>query len=465
MDLREELRSRLSIDQVVAGYCQLKKKGRNFVALCPFHNDSHPSFLVSPDKGIAYCFACQSGGDIFSFIQKIENVDFRGALKILAEKAGIDASQYSIQGPRKEEIDAMKETMKCLDDSALFYENNLQSDQRAKDYLDRRKITEELRKKFRIGSSKDSFNELHNFLFNKGYSKKSLLDSGLCIQRDVASAGIYDRFRNRLMFPIRSSQGDVIGFGGRTLGDDDAKYINSPEGPLYDKSSVLFGLFEGRDALRRTRTALIVEGYFDVLACHAVGVEHVVAASGTALTEKHIDVLKRYVDSVILCFDSDTAGRQASKRAFELLARAEIPTSFIEISGKDPAELWESDPEALKGILTSSPTSYLTFAIKSLRDVARSRDPRDRHRVREELFPLFGALKHATDLRTALHEAAESYGWLPSEMTEDFRRWTNEQRHHSHRVAHAESSEKTVDRKSTRLNSSHVSESRMPSSA
>ncbi|MBT4367705.1 DNA primase, partial [Candidatus Peregrinibacteria bacterium] len=220
MDPVEEIKSRLPIEELIGQYCQLQKKGRNFVCLCPFHNDTHPSFTVSPDKGIGYCFACNSGGDIFSFYQQVENVDFRQALKDLAEKAGVELPEVSKESVvKKDEKDRLRE---CLEATKDFYADSLKNNEVAKKYLEERGIPQEQIELFGIGVSPDSFSETYNHLLKKGFSKSEILKAGISVQKDLSEERMYDRFRNRLMFPIFDAQGKIVGFGGRTLGDDDA---------------------------------------------------------------------------------------------------------------------------------------------------------------------------------------------------------------------------------------------------
>lgn len=425
MDTKDEIRSRLPIEQVVAQYCQLKKKGRNFVALCPFHQDSNPSLLVSPDKGIAYCFACQSGGDIFSFVQKIEGVEFPEAVKILAEKAGVEIKQES-RGPTvsKDERDRLKE---CLVSARNFYTSSLAATEKAKTYLESRGVTAELRDAFGIGYAPDSFSATYDHLLKADFTRSEIVAAGLGVQREIQEAKTYDRFRDRIMFPIRDAQGTVIGFGGRTLGDSDAKYVNSPESLLYHKSSVLFGLFEAKEAIRTSKRVLLVEGYFDCIACHKAGVKNVVAVSGTALTAEHVRILHRYADEVVLCLDQDRAGELAAARAFGLLAEAGLNILSITLPAKDPDELIQKDPTLFTNILTTSPTPYILSVIDKLHEREDLRSPTGKRAIAETLFPLLAALPSSVELRSSLEQAASAFGMVESELLSDFRLWQSKE--------------------------------------
>lgn len=341
MDSVAEIKMRLPIEQLVAQYCQLTKKGRNFVCLCPFHNDSHPSLLVSPDKGIAYCFACRSGGDIFSFYQKIEGCDFPQAIRELAEKTWVKIQERPFMGAvKKDEKDRARE---CVHAALRLYRDHLKQSPAAQEYLRNRGVTQEQIEQFAIGVAPNSFSATYEELLKQGFSRKEILAAGLGIQKEIREERIYDRFRNRLMFPISDAQGNLVGFGGRTLGDDgssglttgSAKYINSSDGILFHKSGILYGMHHAKDAVREKGRALLVEGYFDVLACHRVGVTHTVATCGTALTAEHVKLLKRYTETVTLCLDSDQAGQDAMERAFLLLSKEGVHVETVILPGKE----------------------------------------------------------------------------------------------------------------------------------
>jgi DNA primase len=347
MDPVLSVKSRLPIEQLVGSYCQLKKKGRNYVALCPFHNDTHPSLLVSPDKGIAYCFACRSGGDIFSFYQSIEGVNFRQALQDLAEKTGVPLPKRTAT---KDEMDEREKVRSCLLEASSFFRRKLLKSSHAQAYLQKRQIGERQWEEFAIGYAPDSFDALYTELLKKGFARSTILQAGLAIQKELAEERMYDRFRNRILFPIADPTGRIIGFGGRAIEESDAKYINSPDGLLYHKSLVLFGLPQAKEAMRRERNAILVEGYIDALACHACGIKNVVATCGTALTEQHAILLRRYVEEATLCLDMDAAGWGAQVRAYSTLLSKELTVSCMVLPvGKDPDECRKTDPQLLRG--------------------------------------------------------------------------------------------------------------------
>jgi DNA primase len=419
MDPVAEIKSRLPIEELVGRYAQLQKKGRNFVCLCPFHQDSHPSFLVSPDKGIAYCFACQNGGDIFSVYQKLENVDFVQALKDLAERTGVKLpDRPTSSGPKKEEKDRMKD---CLEAAAMFYNKKLQETPKALEYLKARGVPAEQIQEFGLGVAPDAWSELYDAFLKQGYSRSELINAGLAVQSEVGGGKTYDRFRNRLMFPITDAQGVVIGFGGRTLGNDDAKYINSSESAVYKKSQVLFGLYHARDAIRESRSVILVEGYFDVLACHRIGIKNVVATSGTALTEEHAKILRRLADSVTLCLDSDRAGKDAAERAFFILCREKLAVQSIVLTSKDPGDAVNDDPLELKRMLTEGSRSYVENVLTEL-----SQQDLSSSLVRREallrLLPLIQAIPFSVERDAAITKASAALGTSETALRDDLMR-------------------------------------------
>jgi DNA primase len=419
MDAVSEIKARLSIDQLVGQYVQLTKKGRNFVALCPFHQDSHPSFLVSPDKGICYCFPCQKGGDVFSFYQLIEGVDFKQALKDLADKAGVVLPDVPVDVVKKDEKERARE---CLAAAQLFFAKQLSQSEPTKQYLAKRGLSEEETSMFGLGFAPDSFNATYEYLLKTGYSRKEIMAAGLGVQKELSEEKIYDRFRNRLMFPIHDNQGRIIGFGGRTLGDDDAKYLNVSDGPLYRKSGVLFGFHLAQKAMRESKRAIIVEGYFDVLACHRVGVHEAVATCGTALTEDHVKLLKRHVEKVTLCLDQDKAGRDAAERAFILCSKEGLQVEGVVLGQKDPADAAQQSPEMLKKMLTETQKPYLDIVFAEIR-TSDLTSPSVRHAALERLMPLLQSLSTSTERTHAVRDGAAALGTTETALLDDLRRF------------------------------------------
>lgn len=417
MDSVQEIKARLPIEELVAKYVAVQKKGRNFVALCPFHNDKHPSLLVSPDKGIAYCFACQHGGDIFTFYQQIEHCDFRQALKDLAERAGVKLEEHKIANvPKADEKDRIR---KCLETALAFYQSQLTTSTLATEYIAKRGVTPELLEQFQIGYAPDSFNATYDMLLKQGFSRKEIIAAGLGIQKDLKEERIYDRFRNRLMFPIHDTQGGIVGFGGRTLGNDDAKYVNSSEGILYHKSSVLYGFHHAKESIRNSKKVILVEGYFDVIACHRVGVTNVVAVSGTALTEEHVKLLKRYAERAVLCLDQDRAGQDAAERAFHLLAGQNMYVEAAALPHKDPDETANADPALLQTLLSAAtPYLHVMLARIAAQDL---KDAMVRRQGMQRVLSLIRSLPGAVERSDYLERAAQVFGTTESALKDDLK--------------------------------------------
>lgn len=419
MDPVADIKARLPIESLVGQYVQMKPKGRSFIALCPFHNDKHPSFLISPDKGIAYCFACNSGGDIFSFYQKIENVDFPQAIRELAERTGVRLPKRGAEPIT--DNDAKDRLRLCIEAAQKFFRKNLASSDRAKKYLEKRGVTAHLVELFGIGCAPDSFSDTYQFLLKEGFSRKEIIAAGLGIQKELSEERIYDRFRNRLIFPICDVQGRVVAFGGRTLGEDDAKYINSSEGPLYRKSSILFGLHLAREAIREQKRVIMVEGYFDVVACHNVGIKNVVAVSGTALTEEHARILKRSADAVVLCLDADRAGQEAAERAFLILSREGILVLGAEIAAKDPDEAAQEDADDLKKRMTDGARPYLEIVLARMRSKGTTK-PEDKRNALQRALKLLAALPTAVEREQYMAPFAAVFGTTETALKEDLLR-------------------------------------------
>ncbi|PIR50139.1 DNA primase [Candidatus Peregrinibacteria bacterium CG10_big_fil_rev_8_21_14_0_10_54_7] len=415
MDPVFEIKARLPIDELVGQYCALQKKGKHFQCLCPFHNDTHPSMLVSPDKGIAFCFACNNGGDIFSFYQKIEGVDFRQALIDLGEKTGVDVKDVQVDAVKKDEKERLRE---CLETVQKFYERNFKQSPAAMKYLQERCIPQDQVKQFGLGYAPDSFSQTYEHLLKEGFSKSEIMKAGLGIQKDLKEGKIYDRFRNRIMFPIHDHQGRLVAFGGRTLGEGDAKYINSAEGPLYRKSSVLYGFHHAKEAMRPVKKVIVVEGYFDLLACHRVGVSNVVAACGTAFTQEHAKLLKRHTETVVLCLDQDTAGRTAAERAFHLCSAEGLNVQTVVIPDKDPDETAVKDPGLLTKILQERDVPYVEHVLRQLEGQDLS-SVQGKRTMLKTVLPLIDSIPSAVEKSHYLLKVAGLLGTTEIALRED----------------------------------------------
>lgn len=341
----EEIKSRLGIEDVVREYVKLSQAGQNWKGLCPFHNEKTPSFMVSSDRQIWHCFGCSEGGDIFTFIMKIEGVEFYEALKILGKKAGV---QVTPQNPK--EVDLKNKLLDINELAKKFYNHLLNvapQAEYARRYLKSRGINNKLIDKFELGYSPNSWDTTIKFLKQKRYSDKDIFDAGFTVKKNNGN-GYYDRFRNRLMFPVNNIHGQTVGFSARALDKDDvAKYINSPQTAIYNKSNILYGLDKARNDARKKDSIILVEGQMDLISVHGVGSTNSVATSGTALTESQIKILKRYTDNIFLALDTDEAGHKAALRGSAMAAiSGGMNVKIITVpDGKDPDECIKDSPD------------------------------------------------------------------------------------------------------------------------
>lgn len=403
MDHIEEIKARLTIEDVVSQYIQLQKAGRNFKGLCPFHNEKTPSFMVSPDKGLAYCFGCQKGGDIFKFVELIENVSFGEAVKMLGEKAGVELPTYS-----KEKQEKKAQTFEINEEVTRFYQENLVKNTEKKTYLIERGLTPETITAFRLGYTPDSYDQTYKFLISKGFTKAEIVNSGLAGSKDTANNEIYDRFRGRIIFPINNILGKVIGFGGRTLKEEktEAKYLNSPDSPTYNKSLVLYGLDKAKESVRKEDKVIVVEGYMDVITSHQAGITNVVASSGTALTQEQIKLLKRYTNNFIFAFDTDEAGKAAAQRAIDLAIESDVNVKVALVpNGKDPDECIRTDLNLWKETLVKA-VSVIDFMLNDLASHIDIKTIEGKKKIIQEVLPLIKKYPNAIEQEEYIKKVA-----------------------------------------------------------
>ncbi len=355
----EQIKEKLTIDEVIGSYIKLEGAGKNFKARCPFHNEKTPSFFISPDRGTYYCFGCQAKGDIFSFVEQFEGLDFMGALKLLAQRAGVELTFDKQDGAKRTEKDMLYAVM---EEAAAWFEKQYALTPAATTYVASRGISPATRDMFRIGYAPEGWRNLYIYLQEKRFSDLILEKAGLAKKTEK---GYYDRFRDRVMFPIMDSSGRVIAFSGRILHDDgkSAKYLNSPDTPLYNKSTVLYGIDKAKNEIRIKNYSILVEGQMDLVLSHQVGVKNTVAVSGTALTDStenkdqavnNLGLVRRLSPNIILAFDSDKAGRNAALRSAKIALELGMDVKIADLpQGKDPADLVLEDKaqwvESLKG--------------------------------------------------------------------------------------------------------------------
>lgn len=346
MDAVEDIKQRLSIEDVVSRYVELKRAGRNFKGLSPFSNEKTPSFMVSPEKQIWHDFSSGKGGNMFSFVMEMEGLDFKSALELLARQAGVDLSQYRGR-PDGGRAKLKERLVEALELAAKFYQVQFSKHQPAWEYiLKKRRFTKKTALEFRIGYSPSDGSKLTDFLLGRGFSEQEIKQAGLATQR---YSGLGDMFRGRIMIPLMDPFGRIIGFTARLLNDEPnaPKYINTPQTPVYDKSRHVFGLHLAKEAIRKKGYSVVVEGNLDVIASHQAGVKQVVATAGTAMTEFHLKALTRFAEDVRLAFDQDSAGVNATERTVPIASKTGVNLSIIDVKdAKDPDELIQKSPKA-----------------------------------------------------------------------------------------------------------------------
>jgi len=336
----QQIARSVDFPRLVGRYCDLKKKGRKFWALCPFHKEKTPSFSVDAEQNLYYCFGCKEGGNAFTFLQKMEGMSFSEALKVLAAEAGVDLSRYrSEEGPSRGRLSALRAVNEL---AATFYARCLKKargSEAARQYLAGRRISDESVELWRIGYAPEGWDNFLKCAAGRGYGGELVAAAGLALARQGAP-GYYDRFRNRLIFPIADASGRTIGFGARALGpQDEPKYLNSPETALFSKGRCFFGLNQAKEAIRTGKTAVVMEGYTDVIMAHQEGVNEAVAVLGTAMTEEHARVLGRLCERVVLVFDQDEAGQKSAMRSIEVLLNEDIEIRVASLpTGQDPCD-------------------------------------------------------------------------------------------------------------------------------
>ena len=396
MSTVDEVKQKLDIVEVIGQYVKLTKAGRNFKAVCPFHNEKTASFYVFPERQSWHCFgACSTGGDVFTFVMKKEGLDFGETLRLLADKVGVSLPSHIEQGPRKDE----KEKLFQANEAAAQYYHNLlvnsPAGEKAKHYLLGRGLTLKTINDFQLGVSPNAWEMLMMYLLEKGFSESELLDAGLILKSEEGKT--HDRFHNRLMFPIRDARGRTTGFSGRVLDDSLPKYMNSPQTAIFDKSGTIYGIDMAASAIRGKDMVVIVEGYMDVIVAHQYGFNNVVASMGTAITEKHITILKKLTKNFALALDPDTAGEEAMTHSVDYENTAEVEIEVVTLpSGEDPDEVIKKGPKLWEtAIANASPLAeYMVNFTASKFDLSKTTE---KSKLIGQLIPLIAKVKN--DLR------------------------------------------------------------------
>lgn len=422
----DKIKERLSIVDVISSYLTVQKAGKNFRARCPFHNEKTPSFFISRERGMYYCFGCGAKGDIFSFVQHFEGTDFLGALKILAERAGVSLSDF-----KKEDKDKKDVLYKILEDATSYYQKNLSSNKEALEYLVKRGLSKDSIKNFRIGYAIDSWSDIYNYLLKKGYKNKDIEAVGLIKNKD---GRYYDRFRSRIMFPINDSSGRVIAFSGRIFNSnndkqEEAKYINSPETELFNKSNVLFGLDKAKNSIRTKDYTIIVEGQMDLILSHQAGFTNTVAVSGTAFTDTTFDdnkninnlgLVKRLSSNIIFAYDGDDAGIRAANRSAIIALSLDMQVKIaIFPKGKDPADIISEDYKKW-GEIIKNKTDIISFHLDKICESTKDKEKR-RREIEEKIFPFLYMMNSSIKISNYIKEIYDKTGISELAIDDDYK--------------------------------------------
>ena len=417
----EEIKTRLNIVDVLGEYIRLDKAGSNWRALCPFHNEKSPSFMVSEERQFWHCFGCQKSGDIFSFVMEMEGLDFREALSQLAEKAGVQLKNYN-SGKAEEK----NRTLELLELATKWYDHQLWKGPgkiKILQYLRERGLQDETIKKFRLGYAPNGWRNILTFLSSRDYKTDEILRSGLIVRKtDTKTENCYDRFRDRVMFPIADYTGRTLGYSARVApgGDESqAKYVNTPETEVYHKSQILYGIDKARNEIKKKDFVLLVEGNMDVVASHQAGIENVIAVSGTALTEDQINIIKRYTKNIKMFFDMDSAGESATKKSIKLCFSQEMNVKVIQLpEGKDAAEIAKEDPKLLREAVGKAKNIMDYFFENTLKKYKKD-DVESRKKIVDELLDRISMLKYLPDKNYWIKKLAESINNSGASIHED----------------------------------------------
>ncbi len=425
----DDLKNRADLVRLIEPYAPLKKKGANWMGCCPFHQEKTPSFSVNPAKGFYKCFGCGKGGTAFNFLMEMEGLNFPEAVQRVAEMTGvplpepIDDDQYQQNKKRKEEKKQLSEEVVELNKVALeFWEAELQGAGKsekggkgksergkkagaAREYLEQRGITEEIIKQFRIGFAPDSWDSLLDHLTEKGHDEKLIEQSGL-VSVNEEKDRVFDRFRGRIMFPVLDINGDPVAFGARAMGDDQPKYLNSPETPAYVKGRHLYGLFNSKDAIRQKKFAILVEGYLDLIALYQFGITNIAASLGTAFTPEQSKLLSRFTKKVVINYDGDAAGIKAARRAIEELLPNDLEVKVLVLTnGQDPDDFIRANGAEAYNAARGRSTSFLNFTLDTSLAGRSLANPRQKAEAIEDVMPVLSAIKNPIQKRQSFDDS------------------------------------------------------------
>ncbi|MFA6917222.1 MAG: DNA primase [Candidatus Gracilibacteria bacterium] len=398
-DIIEDIKSRLDVVSYISPYVQLKKTGRNYKGCCPFHSEKTPSFIVSPEKQIWHCFGCSKGGDIFAFVRETDGVDFPEALQILADKAGLKFEKLS-KFSKKEGKSEKDEYYQAHELACEFFEKQLydtKNGEKVLKYLKNRGLKDETIKEFRLGFAPDEYELLYPYLLKKGVKKEVIVRSGFASTKGIGDDKIFDKNRARLMIPIFDYLGKICGFGGRTLKEEQMpKYLNSPDNIIYNKSRLLYGLSHAKKYIKEKDGVVVVEGYFDMILPYQAGVKNIVATSGTALTQDQVKIVKRLTSNVTTCFDTDSAGFEATKRAYFMLQTEDMNVKTVwQLDKKDPADYVVDHGDKFSDVIKGA-KDFVSFYIEKLVTLNDASGMDGRRSILKEILPIFKNMASTT---------------------------------------------------------------------
>ncbi len=427
----DELKNRADLVRIIEPYAPLKKKGANWMGCCPFHQEKTPSFSVNPSKGFYHCFGCQKSGTAFNFVMEIEGLSFFEAIKRVAEVSGIplpepiDDQKYEQNKKRRQEKKAIADEIIELNRYALeFWENHLQDNnahsKAAREYLEKREISDEIIKKFHIGFAPDSWDAVMSLLKEKGADEKLIETSGL-VSVNEEKKRVYDRFRGRIMFPVLNVEGNPVAFGARILASGEPKYLNSPETPAYVKGEHLYGLFQSKENIRKKKYAILVEGYLDLIALYQFGITNCAASLGTAFTEQQAKLLGRFAKKVVVNYDGDKAGIKAARRAIETLLAEDFEIKILVLpDGQDPDDFVRANGfAAYKKQHKTNAVTYLQFVLQNLANEKNLSLPKAKAEAVEEVLPLLGVINNVIERRETLKQILRFFQ-LDDKVTEGY---------------------------------------------
>lgn len=430
-DIIDEVLVRVDIVEIINEYVPLKREGKNFKGLCPFHHEKTPSFVVSTEKQIFHCFGCGEGGNVFGFIMKIERLTFPEAVKKLAQKTGVNIPEQELTSQEKNKIRQKERWIQINELASKFYHKILVDSKWGKkglDYLLKRGITLETIDKFKLGFSLPSWDGLLNFMSKKGISHQELLDLGLILPKKQGS-GYYDRFRDRIMFPIWDSKGRVVAFGGRVIEKREPKYLNSPDTPLFNKGHNLYGIHLAKSSIRTNDLSIIVEGYMDVISCHQYGVTNAVASLGTAFTKFQGKLLMRHSYEVGICYDGDAAGLGASLRGLDILSDLGCNVRVINLpKGLDPDEFLQKEGKDNFNLLVKRGQSLIEYKLSRAMETSDASTIQGKTKIVESILPDLLKMDSFVARESAIELISENLGLVPGTIMSELKKFSRNQK-------------------------------------